>query len=182
VLYEYLRAYDFTTSQVDDILASLDGDAGKQFITEKAIVIKDRQFLILTKPNSDKASTILIQQEDAKVTIQNGTLLLETIAINDLKIKAEKAFAYLDWNKLEFPLTLRHWKTGDYFYPFGMNKKKKKLSKFFKDIKKPLHEKDKVWILQSGEKICWVVGERIDERFKITSSTTAVLKLTFETK
>jgi tRNA(Ile)-lysidine synthase len=182
VLYEYLRAYDFTTSQVDDILESLDGDAGKQFITEKAIVIKDRQFLILTKPNSDKASTILIQQGDTKVQIQNGVLSMETIAIDDLKIKADKAFAYLNWNKLEFPLTLRHWKTGDYFYPFGMDKKKKKLSKFFKDIKKPLHEKDKVWILQSGEKICWVVGERIDERFKITSSTTAVLKLTFETK
>jgi tRNA(Ile)-lysidine synthase len=92
-------------------------------------------------------------------------------------IKKEKAYAYLDMSSLEFPLTLRRWKQGDYFYPFGMALKKKKISKYFKDQKIPIHEKDAIWILESNQKIVWVVGERIDERFKVSAKTQSVMVL-----
>ena len=94
--------------------------------------------------------------------------------------KKEKQFAYLDIAKMEFPLTLRHWKKGDYFYPFGMALKKKKISKYFKDQKIPIHEKDMIWILESNKKIAWVVGERIDERFRVSSHAKQILRLQYK--
>ena len=84
---------------------------------------------------------------------------------------------FLDKEKLIFPLVLRNWEKGDYFYPFGM-KGKKKLSKFFKDEKMDLISKEKQWLLCSGDDIVWIVGRRADERFKVDGSTMKILKIT----
>lgn len=84
----------------------------------------------------------------------------------------------LDVASLQFPLILRPATTGDYFYPLGMQKKKK-LSKFFIDLKLSKTAKEKVWVLVSGNRIAWVIGYRIDNRFKITPASTAAVKFTF---
>lgn len=72
---------------------------------------------------------------------------------------------------------MRKWREGDYFYPFGMNGKKKKVSKFFKDEKMSVSEKENTWLLLSGKDIVWIVGRRADERFKVTENTTQILKI-----
>ena len=77
---------------------------------------------------------------------------------------------------LKFPITIRQWQKGDWFYPFGM-KGKKKLSKFFKDEKLSLIDKEKVWLLCSGDDIVWVINRRQDERFKVTENTAQILRL-----
>ena len=83
---------------------------------------------------------------------------------------------YLDKETLKYPLTLRKWQKGDYFYPLGMVGRKK-LSKYFKDEKVDVIAKEKQWLLCSGNDIIWVVGKRADDRYKITNSTTKILKI-----
>ena len=84
--------------------------------------------------------------------------------------------ATLDFDKLQFPLILRKWKSGDSFCPLGM-KRRKKLSDFFIDQKFTLNQKEDVWLLCSGKEIAWIVGHRIDNRFRVTRATKEVLKI-----
>ena len=87
---------------------------------------------------------------------------------------------FLDKEKLNYPLLLRNWEKGDYFYPFGMQGKKK-ISKFFKDEKIDVYSKSKQWLLCSHDAIIWIFGKRMDERFKVDVSTKNILKITLLT-
>ena len=87
-----------------------------------------------------------------------------------------KHVVYIDKERLKFPLTLRQWEEGDYFYPSGMTGKKK-LSKYFKEVKLSLLEKEHVWLLCSENDIVWVLNHRVDERFIVTDKTKNILKI-----
>lgn len=82
--------------------------------------------------------------------------------------------ACFDYDKLRFPLTLRRWQQGDWFIPFGM-KGRKKVSDYFTDRKFSRPDKEKSWLLCSGNDILWIVGERTDNRFRITEETKIML-------
>ena len=83
----------------------------------------------------------------------------------------------MDAATLKFPFFARKWREGDYFCPTGMKGQKKKVSKFFKDEKMSLSEKENTWLLCSGKDIVWIIGHRADERFKVTEETTKILKI-----
>ena len=89
-----------------------------------------------------------------------------------------KNVIFVDENKIQFPLTIRKWKEGDYFYPTGM-KGKKKVSKFFKDEKFTLFQKQDTWILESNNQIVWIIGHRADERFKTENTTQTIIQITY---
>jgi tRNA(Ile)-lysidine synthase len=177
ILFEYLQPLGFNAQQIDDILMTLTAESGRQFLSPQARIIKDRRFLIVTPLAIGSFTSLYIYKDDTEVKLNDSKIDITIKDNKDLTIRKEKAYAYLDLSKLEFPLMIRQWRKGDYFYPFGMKLKKKKVSKYFKDQKVPLHEKNKIWILESGQKIVWIVGERIDERYRVTESSTQVLAL-----
>ena len=174
-LFETLRPFGFTREQIQEIGASLDKAPGKQFFSPISRLVKDRDQLILTPVNSEtKPDIFYIEagQTEVAYPVKLSISLKEKDEIPE--IKSSPHYAFLDYDKLSFPLILRKWRKGDYFMPLGM-KGLKKLSDFFVDLKMSLVEKEQTWLLTSGEKIVWVVGKRIDERFKITDQTRNIL-------
>lgn len=177
IVYEYLKNFGFTAAQVSDMLSVIDEPAGKQFITDRARMIKDRRFFIVTQLPEKDVTLKWIEKADSVTNFNNFQFSISHIPLPVNITNTSPQTEFVDYSKLEFPLILRQWKAGDYFYPVGMGMKKKKIKKFLTDLKLPLHEKEKVLVLESDQKIVWVVGYRLDERFKLTPHTTQVCKL-----
>ena len=122
-------------------------------------------------------SVVVVEQKDASVNFPGGTLGLQNTKAQ-VPEGSDNNTCLVDAAALQFPLILRPAATGDYFYPLGMQKKKK-LSKFFIDLKLSKIAKEKVWVLVSDNRIVWVIGYRIDNRFKIMPASSAAVKLSF---
>ncbi len=189
-LFEILKEYGFT--EWNDVTDLLDCQSGKQVFSKTHRLLKDREVLIL--------SDMLKQEETDRFEIFENTteikipiaLKFETVTIpfdtknHQNKVLEELIFddkntVSIDFGKIEFPLILRKWQKGDYFFPIGLNGKKK-VSKFFKDEKLSLIDKENVWLLCSKNEIVWVVGKRMDDRFKVTKSTSKILKISLKTE
>ncbi|WP_179377190.1 tRNA lysidine(34) synthetase TilS [Winogradskyella wichelsiae] len=172
-LFEIFKDYGFT--EWNDIVDLLDAQSGKLIQSNSHRLIKHREFLILTGLKDSELSEvrILITEQDSEVEIPSGTLIIQPIE----SIDSENDNAlYIDKEKVSFPLELRLWREGDFFQPLGMNGKKK-LSKYLKDEKFSLVEKENTWLLTSNKNVVWVVGKRADDRFKVTKATRSILKI-----
>lgn len=178
LLLEILTAVNFNPSVTDEIFQSLDNEPGKQFYSKTHRLIKDREKLFISEVIEKENRIYYIDANDREL-LEPFELAIEKLPGKDFKIKKEKNMACLDFEKLEFPLLIRKWQPGDYFQPLGMTGFKK-VSDFFIDEKIPLHEKEDTWLLCSGNKIVWIIGHRIDNRFKISTDTINILKI--ETK
>lgn len=178
-LYEFLKPFNFNSATIDELKEALNGESGKQFFSATHRLIKDRDTLIIKELRDSKALTNSIY----KLKKNQKELLTETFKLQFKKLKIYKissasSSATIDLKKLEFPLEIRKWQKGDFFYPLGM-KGKKKLSDFLTDKKFSLFEKENTWLLLSGNKIVWVIGLRMDERFKVMETTDEVLQIEF---
>ncbi|HSH51015.1 MAG TPA: tRNA lysidine(34) synthetase TilS, partial [Bacteroidales bacterium] len=175
-LFEFLSPYGFSISQIIDIIATLDGISGKQFFSATHRITKDRTNLILEEISLTQSKPFFIEDIIGQIEYPIHLSFDKLDKTEEFQINTQKNIAQLDYDKLEFPLTLRKWNKGDYFMPLGMQNLKK-VSDFFIDQKVPIPEKEKVWIIESGNKIAWIAGMRIDERFKITENTTQIFQL-----
>lgn len=177
LLYEILSPFGFSAGQTKEAALLLHARTGAQLeaVGGEWRLIRNRKMLILSPSLSKHYNYYSIMQSDRELNFADGILLMDQLKKENYKVGNEE-LACLDLRKLEFPLTLRKWKEGDYFYPLGMPKKKK-ISRFLIDLKLSLTQKEKVWVLTSGDKICWVVGHRIDDRFKLTSMSETVFQL-----
>jgi tRNA(Ile)-lysidine synthase len=174
ICYELFVPYGFTSAQVPHILQLLDAESGRFVVSQTHRIIRNRDFLILTSVAQD--NTDFINIEGAPCTVDTGKYHFSfSIEKKPAQIPADSNMAIIDLEKVTFPLTLRRWRTGDYFYPIGMGMKKKKLSNFLIDQKVPLHEKEHIWVLESEKRIAWITGMRLDERFKVKDNTQDVL-------
>lgn len=172
-LYQFLKRYNFT--EWNDVYSLLSAQSGKQVFSKTHVLLKDRAFLLLLKKDTSPVfnNVFFIEENQTEITkpIQ--------LQFEDVKEKSteNKHTIYIDKQLLVFPLKLRKWRDGDFFYPTGM-KGKKKVSKYFKDEKFSLLEKQNTWILcNNNNHILWIVGHRQDNRFEITKQTSKTFKI-----
>ncbi len=178
IVYEIIKVFGFSPAQTEEVIKLLGSESGRYVQSATHRIIKNRRWLIIAPAQSEQAQTLVIDEDENKVVFENGELAFEQLTGKNVQLVNDAAIALIDRAALQFPLLLRKWKKGDYFYPLGM-KKKKKLARFFIDQKLSLTDKEKVWVLESNKKILWVVGLRIDDRFKLTKATKQVLKIQF---
>ena len=176
IVYEIIRDFGFSAAQVEEVIKLLGSESGRYVQSATHRIIKNRRWLIIAHTQAEQAQTIAIDADEDRIVFENGALALAQIKDKNVQLVNDPAIALIDQSTLQFPLLLRKWKRGDYFYPLGL-KKKKKLARFFIDQKLSMTDKEKVWVLESNKKIVWVVGFRIDDRFKITGSTKQVLRI-----
>ena len=173
-LYQWLKNYGF--SAWNDIYDLVEAQSGKQVFSETHVLLKDREKLILSERKStDKSEVFIIESLDSKVNIPLKLRFCKVVNI----FESDSNCIFVDENKLKFPLTIRKWQEGDYFYPSGMNGKKK-LSKYFKDEKYSLLDKENQWLLCSEDQIVWVIGKRADNRFTSNETTQNSIKIVLE--
>ena len=177
VLFELFRPYGITGSLIKDLIKVLNGKTGGQIYTHSHRLLKNREELIIVPLQK--------MPRDYEIKINKITDFLDIPCIVSVeivevdpgfKIPDDPCVAFLDLDKVIFPMLIRSWQTGDYFFPLGMEKKKK-LSDYFIDLKYPLTRKENTLILESVGNIVWIIGERIDNRFRITGSTTRSLRI-----
>ncbi|PZQ78958.1 MAG: tRNA(Ile)-lysidine synthetase, partial [Flavobacterium johnsoniae] len=168
-LYEWLKPFGFRAWE--DIYELTEAQSGKIILSENYRLLKDREYLIL-EPIKEKDSGIYeIIGNEIKTPIPLK------ISETDQIIKASDTHRiYVDKETLKFPLHIRKWREGDYFCPTGIDGKKK-VSKYFKDEKMTLSEKENTWLLISDNKIVWIIGKRSDRRFYVSNTTQQILKI-----
>ncbi len=177
LLYEILQPFGFTPGQLPTALTLLDAESGKYICSQTHRLIRNRDFLILTSLAPPATDFIMIEDGAENIITDTAVFHFATLNGQPKDLIDDSATAYIDTAKLKAPLLLRRRKTGDYFYPLGMGMKKKKLSRYLTDLKIPAHEKEQLWVLESGNRIVWLAGYRLDERFKVTPATSDILKV-----
>jgi tRNA(Ile)-lysidine synthase len=177
ILFELLKNYGFTSAVIDDIFHSTGSISGKIFFSSTHVVVKDRDKLIVSVTQDVETSRYYIEKDIPCITVPIGLKFERIDRTSGFTISRDACHAFLDYDKLSFPLILRKWQQGDYFIPLGM-KGMKKISDFFVDQKLSLIDKQNTWILTSADQIVWIAGHRIDDRFKLTDSSGRILKVT----
>jgi tRNA(Ile)-lysidine synthase len=171
-LYQWLSKYGFTAW--DDVYDLVKAQPGKFVLSATHRLLKDREVLILEPIKIDSGTIFEIKSLTEKTT---QTIELRLDLVGDMESNPAKNIIFVDNELIKFPLFVRRWEEGDYFCPLGMNGLKKKVSKFFKDEKMSLSDKENTWLLCTENEIIWVIGRRADDRFKVTTQTTQILKI-----
>ena len=177
IVFEIIKDFGFAATQTEEAIKLLDASNGSFMASATHRLIINRNWLIIAPLQAEEAINILIEEGTKKIVFAGGTLLLETSS-TDGNPSDNLHIATLNAEEITYPLLLRPVRQGDYFYPLGMLKKKK-LSKFFIDQKLSKTDKERVWVLESDKRIVWVIGLRIDHRFRLKPSTSKQLVIKY---
>jgi tRNA(Ile)-lysidine synthase len=178
IVFELFHPFGFSARQVPEISHFLDASTGSVMYSASHRLLKNRNWLLLSPVMPRKFAITSIEAGEEVVFFPGGTLEIRLSSHKQVP-SPDAMEAWLDADELSYPLLLRPWKNGDYFYPLGMTKKKK-LARYFIDQKRSLADKEKTWVLESAGRIAWVLGERIDNRFRITPSTRQVARFRWQ--
>ncbi|MEI8073519.1 MAG: tRNA lysidine(34) synthetase TilS [Bacteroidota bacterium] len=178
IVWEIAKTYGFGAGQVAEIIKIMDSDNGAFISSETHRIIRNRKWLIIAPKEIKDSLHYIIEAGVEHFEFSKGSLGLSLINKYPDQINQNSTEAFLDLKKIQFPLLLRKPSAGDYFYPLGMQKKKK-ISRFLIDQKLSKTQKEDCWIIESNKKIVWVIGYRIDDRFKLLSDTKQSLHIQF---
>ncbi|OYT11495.1 MAG: tRNA lysidine(34) synthetase TilS [Bacteroidetes bacterium 4572_112] len=178
ILYYCLKDYGFQNTHINEIIDLINNKkVGASIQSSKYEIFIDRNNLSLRPKNTIIEKNEIIIESLEESDWQDTNINLSDNYNGNYKIN-DKALAFIDGDKLKFPLKIRNWQKGDSFQPLGM-KTKKLLSDFFIDNKIPRIEKEQIKLLCSGENIIWIIGHRIDNRYSITKDTKRIIKLKY---
>jgi tRNA(Ile)-lysidine synthase len=174
ILYELFKPFGLSGAQTNELSEIIAGQTGGRVFTKTHAILKDRTNIVVSPIGNDDSVFMVINNfsELEKMPFFESVTL--TPITGDYKIPNNKNIACLDEDEIKYPLIIRNWKDGDYFYPFGMTNKKK-VSDFMIDNHISRFDKEKLLVLESGGKIVWLIGHRIDNRFRIKPATQKVL-------
>ena len=175
VLYEITKDFGFSPSQISEVEKLLHSESGKYIESTSHRILRNRKWLIIAPLNNEQVFNLLVKECDTTHSFPLGELSFTT-ATEPGKIETDHFTAQLDAKNVTFPLLVRKWKKGDYFYPLGMLHKKK-ISRFLNDLKCSVLDREKIWVIESDKKIIWVIGKRIDNRFKLVPSSKNSLRI-----
>jgi len=174
VLFELFKPYGISNVMLKDLRTVIDGKTGGQIFTNTHRIIKNRKEIIVSPENIGNETFYCIKNITGFRKVPGIDSVAKVNISNKFEIPSDPFISCIDSEKVSFPLIIRKWKAGDYFYPLGM-KQKKKLSDYFIDNKYSRFDKEKILILESDGQIVCIIGDRIDNRFRITKSTQKAL-------
>ncbi|RNI31127.1 tRNA lysidine(34) synthetase TilS [Rufibacter latericius] len=177
LLHELLKPFHFSYSQAQEIAAAWEAQSGKTFSSPTHVLVKDREDLVITAKPLEKFGSVTVPEETTELRFGPYLAKFNRKPAEGYKVPRSKDVAALDADLVKFPLKLRPWKEGDWFIPLGMNGKKK-VSDLLIDRKIPANLKPDVWVLVSDASLTWVLGQQLDNRFKVTENTQQVLEIT----
>jgi tRNA(Ile)-lysidine synthase len=173
LVFEIIKDYGFHRHEAGEVMRLLEAANASYIQSPTHRIIKNRKWLIISPLQKEKPSLYLIEKPGDKIQAGGYQISVKEVQAGDVSFRSEKE-VYLSADSIRFPLVVRRWKQGDYFYPLGM-RKKKKLARFFIDSKLSATEKENAWVIESDKKIIWIAGHRIDDRFKILPGTKKIL-------
>jgi len=176
ILFELFRPYGIANVQLDDLLKVINGKTGGQIFTGSCRIVKNRKEIIILNEETSETSYFIVRRITGLKNVPGIESAIYSDITDTFKIPSDPSVACIDAEKLVFPLVIRKWKAGDYFFPLGM-KQKKKLSDYFIDNKYSILDKENILIMESDGNIVWIIGARIDNRYKITGTTKKTLTI-----
>lgn len=177
ITWEIIRKFGFTSAQTNEVIKLFDAANASTIHSATHRIIKNRAWMIIA-PLATKISEHIILENEGTANFENGVIETKIITNHKHQIIQSPGIEFLDASKIKYPLMLRKWKIGDYFYPLGMTKKKK-LSKFFIDSKLSKTEKESIWVIEMDQKIICIIGMRIDNRFKYSENSRELFAITY---
>lgn len=181
ILYHLLEPYELTFDQIEQLFESIKNRrVGKQFLTASYRLTLDREKVFIERHSEDVVGEEVKIHADTKVINEPILMQFEDI-IGPVDLIKNKNVEYVDKKRLKYPLEVRPWEEGDRMIPLGM-KGKKKISDILVDEKIPLKDKKNYWLLCSGNEVVWLIGLRLDDRFKLTKNADKILKIVWEKK
>ncbi|MEM1121839.1 MAG: tRNA lysidine(34) synthetase TilS [Bacteroidota bacterium] len=178
VLYEIIKLFGFSSDHADQILRAID-NVGAQFYSKSYHITVGRKAIVVQRKQNATVVWVKVHSLPDTVNLPNGELVVSILKEKPTQLNWGKSIALLDLDKVQLPLLIRTWQEGDRFQPLGMQEQSKKIKDFLRDEKVPVYEKDSVLVVESAGKIVWIIGHRMDERFKIAKNTERILKMSW---